>query len=154
MTAICICTGNNPLEFFLPIVAESAQTPTNTFGSLQTLTLCISMQNVDSPSLAALFSVLSHYLDVHVEAVIRTRCLIVDDMFHICGSSSRGDHVQCIPSSHCPCISDGSCHGNLLFDRGHYVHICGRPSCGYPGICWDEVGVSSLRNGEAPCAHA
>ena len=33
-TAISFCTSNHPLELFLPFVAVSAQTPTNTFGSL------------------------------------------------------------------------------------------------------------------------
>ena len=72
MTAICICTGNNDLVLFFPFVVEAAQSITNINESLETLTICISVQNVESPSLAALFPVLSRGLDVQVEVVTRT----------------------------------------------------------------------------------
>ena len=62
------------LEPFFSFVVKAAQSITNINESVETLTVCIFVQNVESPSLAALFPVLSRGLDVQVEVVTRT-CL-------------------------------------------------------------------------------
>ena len=60
MTGMCHDTSNKDLEPFFSFVVKDPQSITNINESLETLTVCIP---VESPSLAALFPVLSRGLD-------------------------------------------------------------------------------------------
>jgi elongation factor 3 len=80
MTAICNCTGNKDLEPFLSAVVEAASSITNTHKCVERLAGCIFVQNVETPALAAMIPVLSRGLNDKSEEVVRTCCLIVDNM--------------------------------------------------------------------------
>merc|ERR1719169_247599 len=80
MTAICNSTGNKDLEPFLSAVVEAASSITNTHKCVERLAGCIFVQNVETPALAAMIPVLSRGLTDKSEEVVRTCCLIVDNM--------------------------------------------------------------------------
>jgi len=80
MSVICSCTGNRDLEPFLPSVVEAAQSLDHTHKCVETLAGCIFVQNVETPSLAAMLPVLSRGLNDKSEEVKRTCCQIVDNM--------------------------------------------------------------------------
>jgi len=80
MTAICGCTGNKDLEPFLPAVVEAASSINNTHKCVDKLAGCIFVQNVETPALAVMLPVLTRGLKDKSEELVRTCCLIVDNM--------------------------------------------------------------------------
>ena len=101
ITTICYCTGNQDIESFFPFVVKASQTTTNTNEGVEKFAVCIFVQNVKSPALAAMLTILSRGLNDKVEAVRRTCCLIVGNICKFVVYFSRGDPVHAQVGAFC-----------------------------------------------------
>merc|ERR1712022_55994 len=72
--------GNKDLEVFIPTVTKSIQRPDSMAESIESLSSCVFVQEVEAPSLAVLIPVLVRGLNFDRVDVKRKCCVIIENM--------------------------------------------------------------------------
>jgi len=80
LEAICHCSGNKDLEVFIPTVTKSIQQPDSMAESIESLSSCVFVQEVEAPALAVLIPVLVRGLNFDKVDVKRKCCIIIENM--------------------------------------------------------------------------
>jgi elongation factor 3 len=80
LEAVCHCSGNKDLEVFIPTVTKSIQQPDCMAESIESLSSCVFVQEVEAPALAVLIPVLVRGLNFDKVDVKRKCCVIIDNM--------------------------------------------------------------------------